>query len=232
MDIIIVFLFMGFNRKLLITTLCCLYISHIGIAQYIPKKIKQHLTNCYDSGIIKQNILIEMGGYYLFKEVEKRCYGYGLQMICEDTFKFGVIFYNDGTYIDDISGKEGMNFEEYAGYIKEKKNYKELEKLGHWGIYRLHNNTIIAQSIFDPGYRLQLYKWYITETRYKILDNYTLEIVSRQLWDGQGKTFGLIKEEYLKPKYLHGKFVPFNNLPPPNSWLKKLDWIWCDKSKK
>jgi len=117
MDITIAFLFMGFNRKLFITILCCLYISHIGIAQYVPKKIKQHLTNCYDSSIGKLNMPIETGGYYLFKEVEKRCYGYGLQMICEDTFKFGVIFYNDGTYIDDINGKEKMNFEEYAGYI-------------------------------------------------------------------------------------------------------------------
>jgi hypothetical protein len=150
-------------------------------------------------------------------------------MTCDDTTEFRAIFYADGTYVDNALGSDGKSFEEFARYLKMHNDAKKLEWIGRWGVYKVEGDEIIAQSVFDPGYKLQLYKWYMCETRYKIIDSTTLKIISRECWDGNGKRSGKedSKVEYSKPKYLSARFVHFTDLPAPDSWLKKIDYLKC-----
>ena len=218
---------MRFSNKYIAVVLLLMGLFHNCKGQFLPKKIRRLLTNCYDSSFSNQIKPFEIKGYYLFEERERQSYGAGRYKSYEDTFTYAVVFYNHGTYIHHLQGREKMNREEYANYVRLNGNAEERERLGFWGIYRIEGDYIIAQCIFDPGFKLQLYKWAIIETRYKILNNQTLKIISSQQWDGNGKTFVETPEEYSKPKYIPGRFISFNGLPSPDSWLKKVDGVWC-----
>lgn len=205
---------MVFKYKTLSVILGILFLPYGGYAMKLPKGIRKHFTNCYSNKQIEVPIRIE--GYYTQRRVV-------------DSFDFVFIFFKDGTYVENIVGGEGLGVNDYAKYLVQKASSEELQNLGYWGIYKLQGDEIITQSILNAGYYTHLFKWSITERRYKIIDSTHLQMTSAISWDGKGKLYWSSSDTtrrigHYQPAY----FVPLEYLPSPNSWIKRAEGVYCE----
>ncbi|MBS1775105.1 MAG: hypothetical protein JSS64_02360 [Bacteroidetes bacterium] len=199
----------------------------------VPKYIRDRFTNCYNGKNTNIKTLIEINGHYTLKELYRVCSGVGVNMICKDTVQHHIVFYEDGTFIynywdlttlENVASEDKL-FEEWANNrIRDSKMYYVTF---FWGIYRIERDTITTQYIFNPSL---LSPWDAWEDKYVVLDRETIVMIPSATQPLYRTTKAERKEmavEMAKRKFLPAKFKQSNNLPPPDSWLKKEAWTKC-----
>jgi hypothetical protein len=185
--------------------------------------ILKNFTNCYDgkaTGLVEK---LNLNGYYkVSRHVEYwPKSGQDRQKIF-DTLRSIVVFYPDGTFLDQINAEPDWRF---------------LNEYGHrntWGYYSINGDTIKAQYINHPAPLAQ--SWKADESNYLIIDKNTILELPR-LWHNLKSTLSREelqrsrRETFVKEEFgLPSTFVPSDSLPNPNkSWLKNESWFWCNE---
>ncbi|MGE5457521.1 MAG: hypothetical protein ACM3RX_04135 [Methanococcaceae archaeon] len=123
----------------------------------------------------------------------------------KDTFDLNIFFYPDGTYLDNVI------FPDYFPYC---------------GIYRVKNDTVIAQYMnitYGAAPRILREYWY------KIITPDTLKLIyTTNLGDEISNTH-LFYTSVAVRRDTSGRFMRSDNIPGPDSWLKKENWTNCDE---
>ena len=212
-------------------------LSFSGCSNTIPNEIKSNFTNCFQKEKSKSESPIELGGYYLLKEAGRWCSGYGKDMKCYDTFEVNMLFYPDGTFLDNFFNPNVEypgNTKAYLEEVYAAKNDKDPFYEGfYWGSYRINGDTITVQCIHNSSGTMA--RWIAYERQYKIVNRTTIESIPyghRSLYNPKNKTKAQTNDSsrnyQVRKKGFRAEFVPVSTIPPPNSWLKKQSWMWCD----
>lgn len=135
------------------------------------------------------------------------------------------VFYEDGTVV--LSGKipgdtmnyEGSYFPSGSVFDKECNRWDE----GTTGLYRIEGDTIYANMYFRNGFylcqRIQIhFETWMYKMRFRILDR------TKILWIDEH----LIDKDYPNPEIINDTLVFYKSeqLPPPNTAMKKKSWLW------
>lgn len=206
-----------------------LLLSLTACAKKIPKSIRKNFTNCYTGKPVNIRSLINIDGYYMFVRLERWSSGYGPTMTSGDSSEINMLFYEDGTFLYNFFKDNDYpnNTKQYLSDITKNKNFTSFYTEFDWGIYRIAGDTLIVQYINNVS-KAYFAPWNCWEKRFKIIDRNTLQYVgASNLADGSAQALRIFKEAEAKRKYLPAKFIPCEVIPPPNSWLKKEDWVWC-----
>jgi len=163
--------------------------------------------------------LIEIGGFYPQPDTTYNNSYYPLNSGC-------IMFFDDGTwvYFHFIGGVTINEIQKnMSKYIEGKMKGKQFrwDWSTDWGVYSIHNDTIVVHSYNIPNFFLGTT---ICETRYKVINRKIIEIIYYRF---------LLKADYDKGTwYKEGEFpmhfMPADSLPSSDSysWLKKQKWIW------
>ncbi len=166
---------------------------------------------CYKEGNTGLDSIINLNGYYRHASVY-----YGRTSYCNR------LFYPNGVFIDYF---DEVSFQEHK--IKRNGFYNRGTL---WGVYRLVNDTIIAQTMEAPGGM----SWLKEDLAFKIIDSVT--IMKLDFWklnlppNNEQKNLSVPKPytHTVTEQILTGEFVPYSDLPDPNkSWIMKKKWFWC-----
>lgn len=201
----------------------------------VPNRIKKQFTICIDSNFNMDSSILKTNGFYELTYVDSILTEYknGIQYKSFDTFKKYMIFFKDGFYLDNVSV---INNKRY--YTPKNSNELELflEKVcrnpelfedffdnDFWGIYKIFNNkSIKVQSTSKDNQRIN--GWSVQEKTFNIKNNSTISLGS----------FKNLEPNSVAVPYTHWykywykiKFIPSNNIPEPECWLKKEKWLWC-----
>ena len=209
---------MGKIKFIHIILMILLFSSCFPLNYITPTDVKKRFAYCYNPENKIANQLLRYDGYYSF-----------------DTFNDtvllpmdNIIFYSDGSIVRMIMGVKLIHYGKDEHYLDSTFNYVSncsdsiisnfllwsYYNKGAWGQYRISNDTIKTEVIFkpDPGYFLGL-NWFFEEHSYKIIDKNTIKIINPEFYE----------------KNIIGRFVPVKNIPPPEYWLTKERWYWCNK---
>ena len=204
--------------KYLVAILFLILFASCAFERKLTTEIKSSITNRFeiDNGI--EN-LINIDGYYKFQYPLDLTDGFGYGDLYVDEFSnSNVLFFKDGTYTESITFKNGVIKEDIS------KDFQAslFKGIGNWGIYNIHNDTLIVQKIRRPSTQD---RWNITETTIKVIDRNTLKILYVKY------LYTELDIETNKIFYSDvglGNFFPANNLPGSDNWLKKEKWLWKD----
>lgn len=110
----------------------------------------------------------------------------------------------------------------------------------YWGIYEIISDTIITQSINHVRSLNQYYAG--AEKKYLILDKNTIRLIesiplnrTRQYsaYELSRRAMEEIEfEKVFERKRVDSdtaRYVPLEKIPPSDCWLKRKQWLWCDK---
>lgn len=187
----------------------------------VPKVILKNFTNCYSGEKNKIRTLIDIDGYYEIVEVGNWSYGYGKNKQAVDTQKLNILFYDDGTFKYNFFKEKDSSICSYFTRIAMGKDSLQFYNSGYWGIYKIKGDTLICQYINKAEYWKHYYGY---EIKFKITDKNVFEIIDESYKSLDNKSAILNNSKSI---FLAAKFIPCEFIPPPNSWLKKLDWTWC-----
>lgn len=193
-------------------------------AQHIPRLIRQKVTNRYSRQETNIRSMLEIDGYY--SELKKTTQ--------PGTSNNTIIFYEDGTFLYNISInnlRHSSNMSLYLDEISNSINKNPFHSSGDWGVYKTKNDTLVLQYIHKK--RSLNDNWFGFELWYKIVDRNSIVLISSMTKPlhqelKQGKNHETYLKKINKDEYvLPATFISHKNLPLPDSWLKKEDWIWC-----
>ena len=199
----------------------CAYIS-------VPKHIKQGFTFCYleEKTSIKEIINIE--GYFEMKTTNSSSLNF---MFFED----GIFLY--GFYdVDENRRKKG--YPSISSYFKEIVNDEngQLSSVFYnsfqWGAYQIFGDIIKVQFVNHPASPSPY--WSAWEVWYKVIDKNTIietfykpiHYMSESDWKNWEKN-SFRRKNNIVP----AKFIPVDQKPASDCWLKMEDWFWCEKEK-
>lgn len=152
------------------------------------------------------------------------CYGYYKRSTGKEAF----VFYEDGTLV--LSSRVPGDTTKYIyglwpyGAVYEKS--KNRWELGANGVYRIEGDTIYANLYFEnrfylfsrSGIPFQTWMW---KLKFHILDSSTI------LW----LEIHEMDKEFPLPEIIDDTlhFYPAEQLPPPNTEMKRKRWLWKEK---
>lgn len=198
--------------------------AYIGV----PKHIKQGFTYCYNEKETNLKELINTDGYFVmdtpnssslaFMFYEDGTFLYGFFDVNEERRKAGnpniSLYFQE--IIKDSTGKVSLSF------------YKSFQ----WGCYMIKGDTIKTQYVNHPASPSPT--WNAWEVWYKVIDRNTIvEIYSNPIHymsESDWKNWEKYKKQREKT-IVPAKFIPVDEKPIPNCWLKEEDWFWCEKRK-
>lgn len=166
---------------------------------------------------LKQNADIKWGD--LNGSLNIRTDGFYLS---EDSLS-GLIFYDDGTFVDFIVG--GLSIDSLRmDMTKVLKLYHYLNR-GDWGWQKVGVMKKIKDTLEVNYYPVDViffrkYWRYANKKKYYIKDSTTLQIAESRML---GKGFSHIPS---KGSFFTFNFIPANNIPVPNARLKTQRWLW------
>jgi hypothetical protein len=194
----------------------------------VPKSISDNFTVCLPLKDNISNHQFRTDGYYVMKETEA-----GNNRVL-DTFEVNMIFFNDGTFLDnffDFDSTYPGNTKKYLKNVYNGFGQQDFYNGFYWGAYKLTGDTVIAQVIFNRG-KSFLAPWDAREYKFRVIDSVTLEFLKTEARSLAGTTKSearALKESMRKKEFLPVRFMPYDYIPAPDCWLKKEPWIWCEK---
>jgi hypothetical protein len=194
--------------------------AYIGV----PKHIKRGFTFCYSEEETNIKELINIEGYF--------------EMNTPNSSSLAFMFYEDGTFlygffdVDEDRRKKGDS--NISLYFREIINDNKGQistvfyKSFQWGYYQIKGDTIKAQYVNHPASPSPT--WSAWEVWYKIIDRNTIveiyhnpiHYMSESDWENWEKN-----KKQREKTIVPAKFIPVDEKPAPNCWLKKEDWFWC-----
>lgn len=200
----------------------------------IPKYIRDNFTNCYNHQPTRIRELLNIDGYYSELRIISKP-STNSNSIQKDSNNNVIIFYEDGTFIYNVAINSLYNTSDMSLYLDEVSKSAGKENFyssGYWGVYKIKNDTLILQYVHRRGSFND--DWFGFEVWYKVLARDSIMLIAsmtkplhHELKQGKGHELYLKKVEN-KQSILSAKFIRCKNVPPPNSWLKNENWIWCE----
>ena len=171
----------------------------------VPRRIKNSFIGCFDGMPTGLDTLLDLSGAFVASSDGD------LRTGC----RF-VIFYNNGMAvhygvawgIGECDTRIQRRFHRINTYPAE---YREFRRAGHvyrWGLYKIENDIITVQFVWRPTI-LTGYQTFMV--RYRVIDRHTIE--------------SILFDETIRTYY----FLPIENLPSSENWLKSQRWFWCDR---
>ena len=170
----------------------------------VPRRIKNSFIGCFDGMPTGLDTLLDLSGAFVASKTD------GIDTEC----RF-LIFYNDGMVVHyGAWGSEDccihvqrvvcqINTSAERGQI-----FWEGEVFYRWGLYKIENDIITVQFVWRQSILLG---YHSSIVRYRVIDRHTIEEV---LFGETVRTF---------------HFLPIENLPSSENWLKSQRWFWCDR---
>lgn len=218
-------------RKLLIVLLYCIIFVSCGQFDTLSR-YKRNFTYCNIGQYTGLDSMINIRGWYhtgyLYNAYNKP---FKVQKI--DTLHLNIMFWDDGTSVFNFGGSPHTIQSEFDKIILkiEKGKKDDFFKKYNWGNYRIVGDTIKVQYIHVP-FSLNDY-WFGYERSFKIIDKNTLEylpMMTNSLDHNIDKaSLEEMQQNFKRENYF--TFIPLERIPPPDCWLKKKKWFWCDNEK-
>jgi len=213
----------------IIAFFCVLFVS--CNTTLVPSYIKKNFSNCYGGDRTGLDTIINIQGFYRqLKEYDK----WGEYAVYEhriDTFEIYFFLSADGMFFYNII---------FNGKYRRNRNMKFPYPSYGKGCYVINRDTIIAQCI-SKFTQTNFVAW---EYKYKIIDKNTLLFVSSKALHRTNPIPAIVLERQEQKEREFEKvfgrkrvnsdtarFVPLEEIPPSDCWLKKKRWFWCDKEK-
>ncbi|MGY5353443.1 hypothetical protein [Wenyingzhuangia sp. IMCC45467] len=107
------------------------------------------------------------------------------------------------------------------------RNYSFYEDT-HWGYYELKGDTIKVQHINVHMIGGMTKVWYSSRNWFKIIDKNRIKEIYRYPIKKMTKLDSLNHEKYYKNRVnlVEAYFVPLENIPKSDGWLKYEKWFW------
>ena len=148
------------------------------------------------------------------------------------------IFFSDGMFVtyfyednDTASSEIGKVIPSYINKVIDKRQkgerYFNFYESAHWGYYKVNGDTIKVQHINRPFMYSQYIRWDAFEIWFKIIDrNNIIEIYRKPINKlTEADLNGFYQYESKREKYkLY--FLPLEEMPESDGWLKYEDWFW------
>lgn len=201
---------------LLTFLLTCMDLS----ARRVPKKLRQRFTNCLTGNPDITGGRISTGGYFEFRvdyPVPPRAYFVRM------------IFYPDGSFYHNRLAHNSPSDATTCSFLRGDSPYPDtsfLYRYEDWGVFRISNDTIIAQLI-KPKLSM-VSGWALYELKFRIIDPNTIQqlfLLDKGLFPGNITQVSLESIEGRTQSV--AKFYPCDKIPAPNFWLKREPWLWC-----
>lgn len=190
------------NKKYFIKIIFALSLLVIMNSCVVPRHIRNTFIGCYDGMQTGIDTLLDLSG----------CFWSGPNVPFIDRFSTTtcgfLVFYNDGMVI--AGGFSKITPDDWKSYIQSE--FNDLSVIdGDWGLYEWKDSIIRMQLISYPNPPAQ-YNSYIV--RYKVIDRHTIQKI---LFDEVIRTY---------------RFMPMEQLPSSDCWLKSQKWFWCNESER
>lgn len=220
------------QRQFYIIALSCVLLVSCNTT-FVSPYIKKNFTNCFKGGRNETDTLINTQGYFrIINEYDR----YGINAIYKhqlDTF-----------YLDFFLSPDGMFFYNCFFDRKLKINRNKPKQFPYFshgkGCFVINGDTIIAQWI-SKYIQTNFAAW---ECKYKIVDKNTLLFIGSKPLHKTYPTPAIELERREQKErnfesYFGRKrvvsdtatFIPLQEVPPSDCWLKKKRWFWCSKEK-
>ncbi len=204
----------------------------------VPQYIVENFSNCIDDECDHIKSVLDINGFYRMAELKRWSSGYKDSFRSYDSSIFNIIFYKNGLYLFGFCGSTETSVEDVKTYLSSEYRDSRPNRLfvssGTWGAYKILHDTLIMQSIYNVGSPIMA-SWRAWEQKYKIIDRRTIEQIpssTRALYKQDRDTRISSEKAFASESYtLPSKFIEYDSIPPPNCWLKKESWIWCNKRK-
>lgn len=196
----------------------------INTTRKLNADIKQQFINRLEGNSAGTGLskIIELNGVYRYWSRDERGrVQTGLTL--KDTFFMDILFYDDGSFVRNISVKDSFNsYNDYFAAIRQKGKDALFYKSNWWGVYALSGDTIKAQYLMHAP---KATPWYTGEEWYLIKDRNTLQLIfagDLGLLNGKPDPKRMRAVEKVSPV----RFYPVNETPPSYGWLKKEKFFW------
>ena len=172
-----------------------------------------HMTMCFSNDSTKNNELIRTNGFYYYPKKQEI-------IIADSIYKtdsespwgreiYRAVFFENNMYGGDF-------------YIDD-----EIMGVGEWGLYEIHDDTIIIESMTRGSMNGSSYGFRDTMI---VKSPDTLILLSRTPicpeFQQHENYFGYYRGQRGDQLY----FLPCNRVPDPeNSWIIKKKWFWCEE---
>lgn len=200
-----------------------------------PKPVLNEFSLCYDNNDAEAFNFLRFDGYYKEQMIIRNYDVTGNTLLSIDTSYRNVVFFKNGIVQMDFwdsnleRRKKGQTdiqryVYELAIDLKARQVYLESNE---WGIFRIVNDTIQIQYFNHPA---RLTPWYAIEVMFKIKDSNTLErVMSRKMGITDDERERQRSRKDISVVRNLATFIPLNNLPPSDCWLKRQKWFWCNE---
>ncbi len=192
-------------------------------------RYRKNFTYCNKGEYTGLDTVINIKGVYLTTTISESYNNY-YKAYRMDTLYDAIIFWADGT-AGSIAGMAPNLYQSYFDKIIRKGRDNYFYKKSSWGNYRIAGDTIKVQYLYVPLFLSLNDSWSGVENCFRISKKNTLEslpMMSKAL-DRYYKDTPEAKENRKNAKKEIYTFVPVERIPPPNCWLKKKKWFWCNK---
>lgn len=200
-----------------------------------PQPILNQFSLCYENNEVEAANVLRFDGYYKEQMIISNYDITGNTLLSIDTSYRNIVFFKDGIVQMDIwdsnlerTKKGQTDIQLYVDdlIINPKVRQVFLESR-EWGIFRIVNDTIIIQYFNHPA---RLAPWYAIEAKFKIKDSTSLErVMSRKMGITDDERERQQSRKDISVVRNPATFVPLNNIPPSDCWLKRQKWFWCNE---
>ena len=114
-----------------------------------------------------------------------------------------------------------MYFQELAHSTEEIKRFLNS---GYWGLYSVHDDTIITQYINYPSWNMP---WNATEQIFVFDEQGKLNSIQTRALGITNTNIIPSRTELIRHP---AEYIPLETLPSSDAWLKREKWFWCDES--
>lgn len=186
-----------------------------------PKRVKTAFKSyCYcNEQYTGIDTLINIDGYFVQEMSAGVIKGTNEYMLHKDPNYF--MFYKDGMFVKITSiGSHDPVFYLQSVSRNEENEAEQFFYENYWGRYDIKGDTITVLYINPPpGLPHIWYKW---ERQYKIIDKNTLMPII---------PIDSSKNEYENdiPSFLYAAFVPLEERPSSDGWIKNKKWLRCNE---
>ena len=181
------------------------------------------MSMCYSDDTIVSNGIIRTNGFYYYPRTTVDSLGND----CLDNY------YNDSGKLYDTYRIAFYPNHMYCGSLWIKNG---MVGANEWGLYEIHNDTIITECFVMGNMNGSMYGIHDTLI-IKSLD--TIYLLNRTSICPETTSYYLNNYRPIDNRLIPGErmvesgffcFAPFNLLPNPNkSWIKKKRWFWCNQ---
>jgi len=179
----------------------------------MPLRIKKNVA-CNEGHFTGLDTLINTNGIYYYVSGVRNKYN-GFKIIQEkDTSYSSFMFWNDGTVV--YLGRNPYTIQSYFDEILAKLEKGKRDKNFYdnlWGNYWIVGDTVRIQYVYVPYFLSLNDFWGREENYFKIIDKNTLKFLPKI-----GKSLEAT-----------AVFLQVERIPPPNCYIKKRRWFWCNK---